>query len=178
MVAQQDAGSGIGVDHRFGAVEGGLLAADHHRQLALLGAGLSAGDRRIEEIDAGLFGLLGDLAGELGRGRRMVDQHRALVHAREHARRSIEDAAHILVVAHADEDEIRAPRRLGGRGPALALVLGDPGLGPCRRAIEDRHLMALGPEMPRHGIAHHAQTDECRLRHRPVPLPSQKLRLS
>jgi hypothetical protein len=74
MVAQQDAGPGIGIDHRLGAVEGGLLAADHHRQLALLGAGLSAGDRRVEEIDAGLFSLLGDLAGKLGRGRRMVDQ--------------------------------------------------------------------------------------------------------
>ena len=76
------AGAGIGVDHRLGAVEGGLLAADHHRQLAVLGARLPAGDRRIEKIDAGLLGLLGDLAGDLGRGRRMVDQHRALVHAR------------------------------------------------------------------------------------------------
>jgi hypothetical protein len=164
----QNAGAGIGIDHRLGAVVSGLLAADHDRQLALLGPGLSAGDRRIEEVDAGLFGLFGDLAGELGRGGRMVDQHRALPYARQHARRPVEHAAHVVVVADADKDEIRTLRRLGRRGAALTLVLGDPGLGARRRAVEDRHLMALGPQMPGHGIAHHAQTDECRLRHRPA----------
>ena len=48
----QDAGLGVGIDHRFRAVERRLLAAHHDRELAVLGAGLAAGDRRVEEIDA------------------------------------------------------------------------------------------------------------------------------
>ena len=117
MGAHQHAGPGIGIDHRLGAVEGGLLAADHHRQLAVLGAGLAAGDRRVEEIDARLLGLLGDLAGELGRGRRVVDQHRALAHAREHARRRHRArCAHRASLPTQTKTKSAPLRRLGGRG--------------------------------------------------------------
>ncbi len=44
--------AGIGIDHRLGAFEDGLLAADHDGQLAVFGAGLAARDRRVEEIEA------------------------------------------------------------------------------------------------------------------------------
>ena len=44
--------AGIGVDDRPGAFEDGLVAAAHDGQHAVFGAGLAAGDGRIDEIDS------------------------------------------------------------------------------------------------------------------------------
>src|SRR6185369_11152593 len=57
----------IGIHQRPGALEGLLLAAAHHRELAVLGAGLAAGNGRIDEADALLLRGREHLAGDIRR---------------------------------------------------------------------------------------------------------------
>ncbi len=53
-------------DNGLGAGIGVLIAAAHHRQHAVLGAGLSPGHRRIDEFEAGLLGGGIELARDVG----------------------------------------------------------------------------------------------------------------
>src|SRR3954453_1076587 len=97
----------------------------------------------------------------------MVDEHRALLDAAESAVRPERDLAQVVVVAHAAHDEVLAfGRGLGGRRAAPA-ELPDPFLGLGRGAVIDGDVVAaLVLEMPRHGIAHDAETEKSHLRHR------------
>ena len=110
-----------------------------------------------------------EFAGDLRRGGGVVDEDGAFAHALEGAVRAQGDLAQVVVVADAGEDDLLA---LGGlarsRGSASA-VLGHPFLGLGRGAVVDRHLVALRREMPRHGIAHHAKSEKCNLRHNLLP---------
>ena len=168
--AHQPAGAGVGVDHRRDGVVGGLLAAAHHRQDAVLRAGLAAGDRRVDEARAARLGGLGEFAGDRGRGRGVVDEDRAFLEPLEGAVRGGGDAAQVLVVADAGEDDLRARRRRGRGRRALLAVLLDPGLRAVRRSVVDGHAMALGGEMTGHRIAHDPKPDECDLSHGKPPL--------
>src|SRR4029079_18718725 len=47
----------------------------------------------------------------------------------------------------------------------LALVFLGPGFGLGEGPVVDRHVMALGGEMPRHRETHHAETEKRHLRH-------------
>ena len=72
-------------EHGLGAREGFGIAADHDRELAVLGPGLAARNRRVEESDAPGRRRRVDLARDLrGRGR-MVDEDRAGSHRGERA---------------------------------------------------------------------------------------------
>ena len=165
--AQQLAHARIGRDHRLGAAVGRRIAAAHHGEHAVLGAGLAAGHRRIDEIEAALLRLGVKLARDLGRGGGVIDEHRALAHAVERAVVAERDLAHVVVVADAHHHEVLAGRGLLRRRGFLAAVLRDPFVGLGGGAIVDGDLVAaLVLEMPGHRIAHHAEAEKCHFRHR------------
>src|SRR5690606_19284607 len=96
--------------------------------LALLRTGLAAGHRRVEARDAALAARSRDLAREIRRGRRMVDEHGALLHCAEHAVRPEHDLADVRIVTDAREHEVRAGGSIRrGLGEPTA-VLGRPAL--------------------------------------------------
>ena len=76
--AKQIAGARIGGDDFFGLGERRLVAAAHHREHAVLGAGLAAGDRRIDEIEAALFCFGMKFARDRRRGGGVIDHDGAL----------------------------------------------------------------------------------------------------
>ena len=117
----------IGGDHRLGAGIGVFAAAAHHRQHAVFRAGLSAGHRRIDEFEAGLGGGGVEFAGDLGRGRGVVDEGGAFLHAGKSAIGADRDGAEVVIVADAGHDEILAFRGRLRRRCGLALEF----LGPC-----------------------------------------------
>ena len=165
--AHQIAGARVGGDHFFGRRERRRLAAAHHREHAVLGAGLAAGDRRVDEFKAAFLCLGMKFARDLGRGGGVIDHDGARPHAGEYALLAQHHLAQIVVVADAGHDEVLACRRLPRRRGAFAAVLGNPLFGLGRGAVENRHLVAaLGLEMPRHRVAHHAKSDKRHLRHR------------
>ena len=153
-------------DDRLGALVGILVAAAHHGEHAVLGAGLSPGHRRIDEFEAGLFGGRIELAGDVGGGRGVIDKGRALLHARERAVGAECHAPQIVVVADAAHHEILALSR-GLRGcRGLAAELLGPLLGLCRGAVIDGHLVAtLLDEVTCHRKTHHAETEKSDFSH-------------
>ena len=146
---------------------GRVVAAAHHGEHAVLGAGLAARNRRVDEVEAALLRFGMKLARDLGRGRGVVDHDRALARAGEDAVLAEHHFAQIVVVADAGHDEILALGRLFRGRRAFAAVLRDPFFGLGGGAVVDRDLVAaFGLEMPRHRVAHHAEPDECDLCHR------------
>ena len=164
--AQQIAGACVGRDHLFGLREGLGVAAAHHREHAVLGAGLAAGDRRIDEVEAALFRFGVQFPRNRSRCRGVVDHDRAFAHACEHAVGTEHDFAQIVVIADAGHHEVLARGCRLRRRRAFAAVLRDPFFGFGRGAVVHRDLVAaLGLEMPRHREAHHAKSDKCDLCH-------------
>ena len=156
----------IGGDHLLGAAIGLGIAAAHHGEHAVLGAGLAAGDRRVDEIEAALLGFRMQLARDLGRGGGVVHEHRALLDAMEGAVRPERHLAQVIVVADAAHDEVLAFGRLFRRRRLASPVLAHPFLGLGGGAVIDRDLVpALVLEVPGHGIAHDAEPEECHLCH-------------
>src|SRR5665213_2284244 len=89
----------IGSDHGLGAGIGVVLAAAHHRQHAVFGAGLAAGHRRVDEFEAGLGGGGIEFAGDFGGGGGVIDKGRALFDAGERAVGAERHRAQIVVIA-------------------------------------------------------------------------------
>ncbi len=142
---------------------------------AVLGAGLAAGDRRVDEIEAALFRFRIELAGDLGGCGGVVDEHRALFHAGEGAVGTERHLAQIVVIADAGHDEILSFGCGFRRRRALAAILGDPFLGLGGGAIVDGDLVsALVLEMPGHRITHDTETEERHLRHHSLLLPYER----
>ena len=79
------------------------------------------------------------------------------------------DLAHVIVVADAHEDDVGALGRRGGVGRLAPPWSFDPGRGLGGGPVIDRDLMPGLGEMPRHRIAHHAQSEKCQL-HATLPL--------
>ena len=52
------------------------------------------------------------------------------------------------------------PRLRPASGRMRAAIFADPALGPRSRTVVDGDVMSGARQMPRHGIAHHAQADE------------------
>ena len=158
-------------DHGLGLVIGVLIAAAHHGQRAVLRAGLPAGHRRIDEGHALRLRLGVQFARNGRRGGRVVDEDRALLHARERAVWSEHDGAQIVVVADAGENEIAIRHRLARRRRGCAAVFRNPVPRLRRRAVIDRQVVtALGLQMARHRKAHDAQPEKCDLRHAASPV--------
>ena len=74
--------------------------------------------------------------------------------------------AQVVVVAHAAEHEIRVLGGIGRSRRGVAAVFLGPGLGLGAVAIVDGEIVpALFADVPRHGVAHHAQPDPSHLGH-------------
>ena len=174
--AHQTDHAGIGVDDGAGLFEGCLIAADHDRQNAVLGTGLAAGHRRIEKTAA--LGGAGscEFPGHFSGCRGVVDQDGAILDAVQNAVRAKRDRAQVVIIAHAGEDEI------GALGSFRRCVAGGAAelLGPLvrllRRAVVNPHFVAaLGLEMPCHGVAHYAKSDEGNCCHFAYPFVTNAL---
>ena len=99
--------------------------------------------------------------------RRVVDEDRTCGHRLEGAVLAQRHAAQVVVVADAAEHELGVLRRLRGRWSMSAAVLGDPFLGFFPRPVVDGDIVPRLREVPGHGVAHDAQSDEgdaCHLR--------------
>jgi hypothetical protein len=142
---EQAAGLGEALDDGSGLVEGGLIAADHDSQLAVLGAGLAARDWGVEEGEAG-FGRGGTQgASDAGRGRRVVDEDGASLHSKERAVGADGDFAQIVVVADAGEYDVLASSGIARGGSCGAPILAGPFFGLCGGAIVDGDFVAPWP---------------------------------
>ncbi|SCM75489.1 hypothetical protein KL86PLE_20157 [uncultured Pleomorphomonas sp.] len=156
----------IGAHHRLGGGKAVVVAADHDGQRAVLGAGLSAGHRRVEEIEAEGGRLFLELAGDAGRRGGVIDEDGARLHAGEGAVRTEHDGAEIVVVADAGEHEIGLRRRLARRRRGASAEGIYPGLRLGAGPIVDRHVVAAArPKMTGHRVAHYAESEEYDLCH-------------
>ncbi len=163
--------AGIGGDDRLRRREGGLVAADHHGELARLRPGLPARDRRIEEMRAAFERRRVKLPRDGGRGRGVVDEDRARLQGMERAAQPGRDRAQIIIVADAGEDEVRAVRRGRRRFRSTPSVALGPGLRLGGRAVVDGNLVSAPlAQMACHRETHDAQTDEGDLAHRFSPV--------
>ena len=149
--------------HRFSRLERVRVAADHDGELAVLCTRLTARDRRIQEGDTFRFRCAMKLARNLRRGRGVVREDGALLHADEGALGRGRDLAHVMVVAHTHENDVGALGRGCRRLLEAAAILAGPGLRLRSGAVIDRDLVAVLLEMTGHRIAHHAETQECQL---------------
>jgi hypothetical protein len=156
--------------------EGLRLAAAHHREHAVLGAGLAAGDRRIDEVKAVRLGLGVQFARDLRRCGGVIDNHRVLAHAGEHTVVAEHDLAQVVVVADAGHHEILALGGLLWRRRAPAAELRYPFFGLGGGAVVDGDVVAaLGLQMSGHRVTHDPQADKSYLRHRSSPFLAARM---
>jgi hypothetical protein len=111
-------------------------------------------------------GDVGEFAGDRRGSGCVVDEDGAGPEPCESAVCAQSDAAQIIVIADAGEDEVLALGDRARRHGEGAAEFGDPFLRLCRGAIIDRDGVALFPQMPSHRIAHNAETDKPQFRHR------------
>ena len=146
-------------------IERVLRPADHNRQLAVLGAGLAAGDGCIQHADAALAASGCQLAGDIGRHCAVVDIDGAFTHCRDRPVRPKRHLQHIRIVTDTGQHDVRP---FGGgsrcRGMTAAMLL-HPGLGLCGSAVVDGHIVTGGGDMSCHGIAHDPKPEKCDFRH-------------
>ena len=103
--------------HRLRPVKRGLITATHHGQHTVLRPGLATRYRRINEVQAHVFGRAVQLARHAGRGGGVIHKHAARLHTGKGAIDTQGDTTQVIVVAHAAKNEFsllrRQPRRLG-----------------------------------------------------------------
>ena len=95
----------------------------------------------------------------------MIDEDAA---GRRRIDRGGDHLAHVVVIADAQDEQLGALGRLGGRGREDAAVRLGPGLSLGGRTVEAAHLMARADKVARHGPAHHTQTCEPDLHSAPL----------
>jgi hypothetical protein len=139
-----------------GAVEDRLLAADHDGQSAGLRAGRAARDRRVEEVRAWCFELLGAPAVQAGADRGMVDVDLARARPGGHL---AEDGLHRVGRRQRGHDDLGALGHLAGRVGGLRARFGQLVHGAAR-AVVHVHGVARGQQPLRHRSAHLAQADK------------------
>ena len=148
--------------HRLGRGKGGLVATAHDGELPVLRPGLPARDRGIHKRYALLLDGGVQLPRQLGRGGGVVNQNTARLHARQSTIRPQHHAAHVVIVADAHEDDIGPwgcfARRAGMVRTACCRKGLHPGLRVGGRAVEHRDRVPGQRQMPRHGLAHYAQS--------------------
>ena len=163
--AQQRHRLGIGGDHGLGPVEVGLIAAAHHGEHAVLGAGLTPGNRRVHEPDAPLGRRGVQLLGQISRSGGVVHQNRPGSHRLQYAPLASGDRADVIVVAHAHEHELGTGCRAGRGGGGRAAMLVHPVLGLRRRAVVDRRAVPCRNQVTGHRVAHDPQPHERAISH-------------
>ena len=157
----------IGLQDRPRALEHPGITADHDGQLAVLGACLAAGQRRIEEPDLPLSGG-GVQVARQRRGRRgVINEDRSGRHRLQNAVVAERYLPHVVVVADATEHDIGTIGRIGRRGRAAAGVLLEPAIGLVRTAVEDDDVVTAHRKVAGHRVPHDAEPYERRL-HEPA----------
>jgi len=137
------------------------FTADHHRQCAVLRAGLAAGHRGVEKSQATLARGGVELARDLGRSGGVVDERGALAHALERALLAEGDGAQIVVVADTGKHHLGAHRRAGRGIGAAAGKVRQPLLGARTGPVVHGDVVAAASQVRGHVIAHHSQAHEC-----------------
>ena len=106
----------VGLEHRARGVHRLGRAAAHDRELAVLGAGLPARDRRVEREHAAPSAPRPAIRRAIAGGDRgVVDEQRARRHRRQRAVVAEHDLGEVVVVADAGQHHVLAPRGLGRR---------------------------------------------------------------
>ena len=139
-----------------------LAAAAHDRQLAVLGAGLPARDRRVDDREAARLAFLGELSRQPCRRRGVVDEERARRPSRRtRPRRRSSPAARswsLPTQAITTSAPAAASEALAARLAAMRL---DPGPRLFGAAVVDGQIVPGGSEMTGHRGAHHAEAEKC-----------------
>ncbi len=149
-------------DQRFGLGVIHLVATAHDGEDAILGAGLTARYRRIDETKTATLGFGMQLARNTGRCGGVVDEHGTRLHGMEGAFSSNGHLPQIVVIADAGEDEIGIGCRRAGCCSRGAAMGGLPFFSLARAAVIDRDGAAAALcQMAGHRKPHHAQTDPC-----------------
>jgi osmotically-inducible protein OsmY len=105
----QREGARKGHGHRLhGRIERRRVAAAHHGELAVLRAGLAAGHRRVDKLQAQRRGPRVQLARHIGRGGGVVHEDGARLHAGKGAVGAQHHRAQVVVVADAAEHDVGA----------------------------------------------------------------------
>ena len=149
------------LQHRLERREVGRLGADHGVQAPFLGLLGRARQRRID-VARCRGGEVG--AEPLGRrrlGGRGVDHDQAVARAREQALRAVDDLLDLRRAGDAEEDDVgaaRAPRHCSSP-PARRRRAGRRGVMRLRLTLKVSGI-ALGQQVLRHAVAHHADADE------------------
>ena len=100
--------------HRLNRVKGGLIAATHDGQHAIFCACLASRDWRIYELKVEVFGGQIQFARHAGGGGRVVNKNRTRFHAGKGTLGPERDAAQIVIIADAAENEVGVDRRQTG----------------------------------------------------------------
>jgi hypothetical protein len=107
---------GHGHCHRLNDIERRLIAAAHHRQCAVDGAGLTAGDRRVDEVQAACKRSRMQLTRDGCRRRGVIDEDRLTAHPDKRAVIAERNRAQVVVVADTCKDDRCAGGRFARRG--------------------------------------------------------------
>jgi len=97
------------VENRLGGGEVVFRTANHDRQRGVLGAGLTAGHRRVDDSQSTLGADLGELRGDVGPDRGEVDHQGARLSMGEDPVIAQQDALHLGGVRHHDRQPHRHP---------------------------------------------------------------------
>jgi len=159
--ADMDDPRGISLHHRLGHRHRLRRAAAHDRKLPLLGARLSARNRRIDAQDALPPPFLGQPPRDLRRDGGVIDEQRPFAHVAEGAVMAERHLLQIIVRADAADDDVRTPGCGRRRRRQRAAVPRHPVARLVGGAVVDGDMMLRGSEVTRHGRAHHAEPDEC-----------------
>ena len=145
-------------------IKSGGVTTAHDGERAVLRAALATRHRRINEMQTQRLGCGVQLARHRGRGRGVVHQHRARLHAGQRAVSAQHHAAQVVVIANAAKHNVgigcsqprrgRLARRCGGS------ELSAPGRCLGRAAVVNGDLMPGQRQMAGHGVAHHTQAQK------------------
>ena len=152
---------GIGLHKGAGRSNGGIPPAAHEGQRTLFRANLPAGDGGIDNHDARSLGLNRKLPGDSRRHCGVVNENAARLHRAKRAVATQRDRRQIFIRADAADDGINAVSSLCRGRCDRAAMLGNPVFRLSASAVIDDHLVAGLGQMPGHGAAHNAKSDEC-----------------
>ncbi len=156
------------VEHRTAARDRGFGAADHQRQLALLGLGRRAEGGGGDEVDAAGRQLLGELGGRHRIGGAEIEHDAALGKALGDAFPAEADLAQLGGGRQHGDHDIRGLRHHLRRAERHAAVVVGEQAGGDVGDVVDRQRVIAGPQQPqRHPRAEGADADhaEPELRH-------------
>ena len=141
------------------ASKSAAVAADHDGQRGVLGAGLAAGHRGVQDPESPLLRLLRQLGGDIGADGGEVDDQRAGLGVVEHAPVAGQYLTDMGRVGHHHGDDVGLTDRVGDRAaPFPPAAMSSSILAWLRLYADD--VEPGGHQMAGHRAAHDAQADE------------------